>query len=160
MSCHDRSTAVALIAFRAITHYGVSLKSEWESIVLSFVITGLGSAIMGVATGMIAALSFKYMSMGRRGDLPHVECTIFAAFAYGSFVCAELPENSGIGTYASLCQRRKLVPIGPPVGASIRLNLRPLEIAPSPSFSRGNVCWDDDACICAAQPFAQGARVH
>jgi len=88
--------AVALITFRAITHYGVALKSEWESIVLSFVVTGVGSALMGVATGFLAALSFKYMGMGRRGDLPHVECTIFAAFAYGSFVCAELPELSGI----------------------------------------------------------------
>jgi sodium/hydrogen exchanger 8 len=88
--------AVALITFRAITHYGVNLKNEYESIILSFLITGLGSAILGVVVGGIAALSFKWMGMGRRADLPHVECCIFAAYAYGSFVCAELPENSGI----------------------------------------------------------------
>ena len=88
--------AVALITFRAVTHYGVNMKDEAESIATSFVITGLGSAIVGLAIGVLAALAFKTMGMGRRADLPHVECTIFAAFAYGSYVCAELPENSGI----------------------------------------------------------------
>ena len=88
--------AVALITFRAITHYGVNLKNEAESIIISFVITGLGSAVIGVGTGVAAALLFKYMGMGRRADLPHVEATLFCAFAYFSFVCAELPENSGI----------------------------------------------------------------
>ena len=88
--------AVALITFRAITHYGVTLGSETGSIAISFISTGVGSALMGVVTGLVAAGCFKLMGMGRRGDLPHVECTIFAAFAYGSFVCAELPENSGI----------------------------------------------------------------
>lgn len=88
--------AVALITFRAITHYGVEMKNEAESIILSFIITGLGSAIMGCAVGMAAALTFKLLKMSRRNDLAHVECTIFAAFAYGSYVCAELPENSGI----------------------------------------------------------------
>ena len=88
--------AVALITFRAITHYGVNLKNEVESIILSFVMAGLGSAAIGSVVGGIAALSFKVMGMGRRGDLPHIECTIFIAFAYFSFICAELPENSGI----------------------------------------------------------------
>ena len=88
--------AVAMITFRAVTHYGVNLKAEWESIMLSFLVTGVSSALLGTAVGLIAALSFKIMGMGRRGDLPHVEATIFTAFAYGSFVCAELPENSGI----------------------------------------------------------------
>ena len=88
--------AVALITFRAITHYGVNLKNEVESIILSFVMAGLGSAAIGSIVGGIAALSFKVMGMGRRGDLPHIECTIFIAFAYFSFICAELPENSGI----------------------------------------------------------------
>ena len=88
--------AVAMITFRAVTHYGVNLKAEWESIMLSFMVTGVGSAVMGTAVGLCAALCFKLMGMGRRGDLPHVEATIFTAFAYGSFVCAELPENSGI----------------------------------------------------------------
>lgn len=48
---------------------------------------------------MLAALSFKIMGMSRRSkqhSLPHVEAVIFAAFAYGSYVCSELPENSGI----------------------------------------------------------------
>ncbi len=88
--------AVALITFRAITHYGVNLKNEAESIVLSFVITGLGSALIGVGVGLLCALAFKLMGMGRRDDLAKIEATIFGAFAYGSFVCAELPENSGI----------------------------------------------------------------
>ena len=88
--------AVALITFRAITHYGVNMKNEWEAIVLSFVITGLGSALIGVVVGLAASLALKIMGMGRRGDLPHVETVIFTAFAYGSYVCSELPENSGI----------------------------------------------------------------
>lgn len=92
----SRADAVALITFRAVTHYGVDLKDEWESIVASFVVTGLGSAAFGIASGLICALFFKICGMGRRGDLPHIEATIFTAFAYGSFVAAELPENSGI----------------------------------------------------------------
>ena len=88
--------AVALITFRAITHYGVNLQSEYDSIILAFAITGLGSMVIGVLTGCFAAYCLKVMGMGRRGDLPHIEATIFCAFAYGSFVCAELPEFSGI----------------------------------------------------------------
>jgi len=106
--------AVALIAFRAVTHFGIEMKDEAESIVASFVVTGVGSAVMGVAIGMGAALVFKTMGMGARAakkrsslidaherehiatDLPHVEGIIFVAFAYISFVGAELPENSGI----------------------------------------------------------------
>jgi len=106
--------AVALIAFRAVTHFGIDMKDEAESIVASFIMTGVGSAIMGVAVGLGAALIFKTMGMGLRAamkrsslvdthtrehiatDLPHVECIIFVALAYISFVGAELPENSGI----------------------------------------------------------------
>uniref|UniRef100_A0A7S2J4X9 Cation/H+ exchanger transmembrane domain-containing protein n=1 Tax=Haptolina brevifila TaxID=156173 RepID=A0A7S2J4X9_9EUKA len=106
--------AVALISFRAVTHFGVHLKDEYESIVFSFIITGVGSAIMGIVVGFAGALTFKVMGMGKRAaqknsstlsehdrdhiasDLPHVECLIFVALAYISFVGAELPENSGI----------------------------------------------------------------
>ena len=45
--------AVALITFRAITHYGVNMKNEWEAIVLSFVITGL-IGLIGVVVGLAA----------------------------------------------------------------------------------------------------------
>lgn len=90
--------AVALIAFRAVTHYGINMKDEYESIILSFIITGLGSAAMGVMVGAFAAFSLKIMGMGKpsRSDLLSVETVIFIAFAYVSFVGAELPENSGI----------------------------------------------------------------
>jgi len=88
--------AVALISFRAITHYGVNFKNEVESIVASFAITGGSSAIVGVGIGVLGAIVFKGMGMGRRGDLPHIEAVIFYAFAYASYICAELPENSGI----------------------------------------------------------------
>jgi len=90
--------AVALIAFRAVTHYGIDMKDEYESIIISFIVTGIGSAIMGVAMGALAAYSLKVMGMGKphRRDLVAVECVIFVAFAYVSFVAAELPESSGI----------------------------------------------------------------
>jgi len=106
--------AVALITFRAVTHFGVHMRDEYTSIILSFVITGVGSAVMGVAIGLGAALTFKLMGMGLRAaqknsstvdqhtrdhiasELPHIECTIFTLLAYISFVGAELPENSGI----------------------------------------------------------------
>ncbi len=91
--------AVALISFRAVTHYGIDAFNESESIVLSFVITGVGSAIMGVVIGGTAAFTFRVMGMGKRHEghqMPHVECIIFVLVAYISFVGAELPENSGI----------------------------------------------------------------
>jgi len=48
--------------------------------------------------GAFAAFSLKIMGMGKptRSDLLSVETVIFIAFAYVSFVGAELPENSGI----------------------------------------------------------------
>eukprot|EP00325_Prymnesiales_sp_UTEX-LB-985_P028940 CAMPEP_0174727810 /NCGR_PEP_ID=MMETSP1094-20130205/50542_1 /TAXON_ID=156173 /ORGANISM="Chrysochromulina brevifilum, Strain UTEX LB 985" /LENGTH=412 /DNA_ID=CAMNT_0015929633 /DNA_START=10 /DNA_END=1248 /DNA_ORIENTATION=- len=106
--------AVALITFRAVTHFGVHMRDEYTSITISFIITGVGSALMGVIVGLIAAYLFKIMGMGARAarknssrlnasvrahiasEIPHVECIIFVAVAYISFVGAELPENSGI----------------------------------------------------------------
>jgi len=90
--------AVALISFRAVTHFGINMKDEWEAIILSFVVTGVGSSIVGLTIGFSAALLFKLMGMGKpnRSDLPHVECVAFVMFAYVSFVAAELSDNSGI----------------------------------------------------------------
>lgn len=88
--------AVALIAFRAITHYGLAVPSEAASIAVSFVLTGLGSALMGTLFGLGASATLRLLGMGRRADLAHVEGAVFACFAYGSYVCSELPENSGI----------------------------------------------------------------
>jgi len=106
--------AVALISFRAVTHFGINMQAEWENILFSFISTGVGSAFLGVGVGVLAAFTFKMMGIGLRSamkrsslvdaherehiasDLPHVECIVFVAFAYVSFVGAELPENSGI----------------------------------------------------------------
>ena len=72
-------SSLAAAAQRVATNPNPHL--SWALPTRRFVITGLGSAIMGVGVGLLAALCFKVMGMGRRGDLPHVECTIFAAFA-------------------------------------------------------------------------------
>jgi len=106
--------AVALIAFRAVTHYGVNMADESESIFASFMITGLGSAFMGVGMGCLSAFTFKTMGIGLRAtkkrsalvdaherhhiasDITYVECVIFFMFSYIAFVAAELPHLSGI----------------------------------------------------------------
>jgi len=88
--------AVALIAFRSISHYGVSLPDEASSVVLSFLMISACSVAIGVAVALLCAGFLRLLGMGRSGDLPHIEACIFWAFAYGSFVCAEVPENSGI----------------------------------------------------------------
>jgi len=49
-----------------------------------------------VAVGYLAGLFLRCLGMARTGELPHIEACIFWSFAYGSFVCAEVPENSGI----------------------------------------------------------------
>jgi sodium/hydrogen exchanger 8 len=89
--------AVALISFRAVTHYGINTFDEIESISLAFVITGVGSAAVGCTIGACAAFTFRVMGMGKQSHLmPHIECIIFVLVAYISFVGAELFENSGI----------------------------------------------------------------
>lgn len=92
--------AVALILFRSITHYGIfaefSPAVHLPTIVLSFVVTSLGSIIYGVGVGLAGALILKAAGMGRHGQAPGVEMAIFWAVSYFSFVGAEVPHLSGI----------------------------------------------------------------
>ena len=77
-------------------HYQLDLSSEAGNVFLSFLSTSSASVLVGVAAGLLSALFMHSLGMGERGELPHIEALLFWVFAYGSFVCAEMPHMSGI----------------------------------------------------------------
>ena len=104
--------AVALIAFRSIAHYGINLGSEVGSVVASFLAIAAGSVSIGVVVGGACALFLRCLAMSKSADLPQIETCLFFSFAYGAFVCAEMPHFSGIvaAMFAGIVMRRYATP--------------------------------------------------
>jgi sodium/hydrogen exchanger 8 len=92
--------AVALILFRSILHYGVfaefSPGVHLPMVLLSFVVTAVGSLLYGVGIGLGAALLLKGLGLGRSGRMPSVEMGLFWCCSYFAFIGAEVPHLSGI----------------------------------------------------------------
>ena len=92
--------AVAIIFFRSILHYGVlstfAPTIHLPYIAFSFLLSFFGSMIWGVASGLLAALCFKALQLGRHGDRPALEVALFWVLSYLSYVSAEVPHFSGI----------------------------------------------------------------
>ena len=90
--------AMAIVLFRAFKHEVASGTTSLDgsfapNVLVSFFQVGMGSLAIGVAVGMLATAYFRVTSYAHNQDM---EAWVLLAFAYASYILAEVPHFSGI----------------------------------------------------------------
>lgn len=93
--------AVSIVLFRSILDFYLDdfyAQMHLPRVFLSFALIASGSVLIGFTFALAAGLTFKWLGMAHHADADTavVECALFWAFSYLSFVVAELFGMSGI----------------------------------------------------------------
>ena len=89
--------AIGIVFYRTFRELSISQSGSLAEVMgnafLQFLEATIAAPLVGILTGLAAALVFKYM---RFGDIPIVETIMFWSFSYLSYMLSESPGFSGI----------------------------------------------------------------